>query len=57
MISYGCSARTSLEVVERARERGMKVGFLRLITLWPFCENKVRELAGQVEALVMPEMN
>jgi len=59
VISYGCSARTSLEVVEHARARGMKVGFMRLITLWPFCENKVRELAARknLRAFVVAEIN
>jgi 2-oxoglutarate ferredoxin oxidoreductase subunit alpha len=59
VLSYGCSARTSLEVVEGARKRGMKVGFLRLITIWPFAENRVRELAARdtVRAFVVAEIN
>jgi 2-oxoglutarate ferredoxin oxidoreductase subunit alpha len=59
VISYGCSARTSLEVVERARAQGMKVGFLRLITLWPFCEKKIRELSARkgLRAFVVAEIN
>jgi 2-oxoglutarate ferredoxin oxidoreductase subunit alpha len=59
VVSYGCSARTALEVVDRARERGMKVGLLRLITIWPFAENRVRELAARkkVSAFVVAEIN
>ncbi|KPJ88128.1 MAG: 2-oxoglutarate ferredoxin oxidoreductase subunit alpha [Spirochaetes bacterium DG_61] len=59
VISYGCSARTSQEVVEIARERGMKVGLLRLITLWPFAESRIRELASlkRVKAFVVAEIN
>ena len=40
-----------------ARKKGIKVGFLRLITVWPFPEKKIRELAGEVNCLVMPEIN
>jgi len=43
--------------VQVAREQGLKVGFLRLITVWPFCEKKIRELAGRVKAIVVPELN
>jgi 2-oxoglutarate ferredoxin oxidoreductase subunit alpha len=33
------------------------VGLLRLITVWPFPESKVRELSDQVKAFVVPELN
>ena len=35
VIAYGITGRSALEAVRRAREEGRKVGFLRLITLWP----------------------
>jgi 2-oxoglutarate ferredoxin oxidoreductase subunit alpha len=59
VVSYGCSARTSLEVVETARSRGKKVGLLRLVTLWPFAEKRIRELAASrhVKAFVVAEIN
>jgi 2-oxoglutarate ferredoxin oxidoreductase subunit alpha len=59
VVSYGCSARTSREVVEVLRARGIKAGFLRLITLWPFAEARVRDLArsGRVKAFVVAEIN
>jgi 2-oxoglutarate ferredoxin oxidoreductase subunit alpha len=59
VVSYGCSARTSFEVVETARESGLKVGMLRLVTVWPFPEKKVRELAAReaVKAFVVAELN
>ena len=37
--------------IEMAREQGVKVGFLRLITVWPFPEKRIRELAGSVRRL------
>jgi len=59
IVSYGCSARTALDVVESARRDGLKVGLLRLITLWPFAEEKIRKLAasGQVKTFVVVEIN
>lgn len=55
--SYGISARVSLIAVERAREEGIRVGMLRLITVWPFPEDRIREISKQVEAFVVPEIN
>ena len=55
--SYGISARTALWPVELARKEGIKVGTLRLITVWPFPEERIRQLAGRVKAFVVPELN
>jgi len=55
--SYGISARTALWPVELARKEGIKVGILRLITVWPFPEERIRRLAREVKAFVVPELN
>jgi 2-oxoglutarate ferredoxin oxidoreductase subunit alpha len=57
IISYGVSSRASLKVVEQARSKGYKVGSLKLNAVWPFPETRVAELARQVTAFVVPEMN
>jgi 2-oxoglutarate ferredoxin oxidoreductase subunit alpha len=57
LISYGISSRVAIPAIERARREGLKVGSLRLVTVWPFPETRVRELAKNVKALVIPEMN
>jgi 2-oxoglutarate ferredoxin oxidoreductase subunit alpha len=57
VVAYGISARTSLWPIEEARQEGIRVGFLRLITVWPFPEDRIRELAKQVRAFVVPEIN
>ena len=57
VVSYGITYRVALKAMAMAREAGVKVGSLRLNTPWPFPEKRIRELAGQVPALVMPEMN
>ncbi len=57
VVSYGIAARTALWPIEMAREQGIKVGLLRLITVWPFAEERIRALAGRVKAFVVPEIN
>jgi 2-oxoglutarate ferredoxin oxidoreductase subunit alpha len=57
VVSYGISARTSLWPIEQARHEGIRVGFLRLITVWPFPEQRIRQLAKGIRAFVVPEIN
>ena len=57
LVSYGISARVAIPAIERARREGVKVGSLRLITVWPFPETRVRELAKKVKSFVIPEIN
>jgi 2-oxoglutarate ferredoxin oxidoreductase subunit alpha len=57
ILSYGISSRIAEWAMLLAREQGKKVGFFRLITAWPFPEKRVRELAAQVEGIVVVEIN
>jgi 2-oxoglutarate ferredoxin oxidoreductase subunit alpha len=57
VVSYGISARTSLWPIAQARQEGINVGYLRLITVWPFPEERIRKLAKKVRAFVVPEIN
>jgi 2-oxoglutarate ferredoxin oxidoreductase subunit alpha len=57
VVSYGISARIARYAVQMARNEGIKAGLLRLITVWPFAEDRIRELAKAVRAFVVPEIN
>ena len=57
IVSYGVSSRTSYTAVDEARQMGMKVGLLRLITVWPFPEKIIRDLAAKVKGFVTVEIN
>jgi len=57
IVSYGVSARTSLAAVDEARDQGIKAGLLRLITVWPFPEAQIRNLAKKVKGFVTVEIN
>jgi len=55
--AYGITSRIASYAVQQARAEGIRAGLLRLITVWPFAEERVRELASQVKAFVVPEIN
>lgn len=57
VVSYGITSRIAVKAIEDARKEGIKTGSLRLITIWPFCEKRIRELAPKVKAFVVPEIN
>lgn len=57
VISYGISARLSMDAVELAREEGLKVGMIKMNTIWPFPEERIRELASRIKTFVVPEIN
>ena len=55
--AYGITARIAGLAVQQARDEGIRAGLLRLITVWPFAEDRIRELAQWVKAFVVPEIN
>ena len=57
VIAYGTPARAAISAVRKAREEGIKAGLLRLVTVWPFPERQVAELAARVKGIVVPELN
>jgi len=57
VVSYGITARVARMAVQLARDRGVAAGSLRLITIWPFAEERIRALAKKVKAFVVPEIN
>jgi len=54
-VAYGVSARICLKVIELAREEGLKLGMLRPITLWPFPEKRLNELADKAKGFISIE--
>src|SRR6201988_1138076 len=57
VVSYGITSRVAQRAIELARQRGLRVGKLRLITCWPCPEKRIRELASRTRAFVVPELN
>ncbi|MBE8954044.1 MAG: 2-oxoacid:acceptor oxidoreductase subunit alpha [Quinella sp. 2Q5] len=57
VVSFGGTARTAYEAVINARRRGIKVGFIRLVTIFPFAEKIIRELSKNLRGLIVAELN
>jgi 2-oxoglutarate ferredoxin oxidoreductase subunit alpha len=57
IIAYGTAARIAKGAVKRARSEGLKVGLLRPITLWPFPEEAIRNLAKKTKLFLVFEMS
>lgn len=56
-VAFGTSARVCEKAVEIARAKGIKVGLLRPITLFPFPKDIIKELAPRVKGFMSVEMN
>jgi 2-oxoglutarate ferredoxin oxidoreductase subunit alpha len=57
IIAYGLPVRTSYHAVDLARKEGIKAGILRLITVWPFPDEKVKNAIKNAKAVIVPELN
>lgn len=57
LIAFGGMTRAAREAALMARRKGMKAGVLQLVTLWPFPDEEVAELAAKAKMVVVPEMN
>ncbi|WIW70574.1 2-oxoacid:acceptor oxidoreductase subunit alpha [Anaerosinus gibii] len=57
VVAYGGTARTAYAAVETARKKGIKVGMVRLMTIWPFADKVIKEVATKVKAILVPELN
>ncbi len=57
IVAYGSSARIAQKAVKLARAKGIKVGLLRPITLFPFPKQQLFELADQVKGMLSVELN
>lgn len=57
VIGFGTAGRVASSAVRDAQSEGIPVGLLRPITLAPFPEKRLREIADQVERILVVEMN
>ena len=57
IVAFGSAARISMGAVDELRKQGHKVGLLRPITLWPFPEKEILELASRMKRIVVVELN
>lgn len=57
VVCYGITARAAKEAVAIARSRGIKVGILNLLTIWPFPVQLLHSLAEKMKMAIVPEIN
>ena len=57
IVAYGTSSRVCQKSVELLRARGLKVGLLRPITLFPFPKKAIAKLAERAKGFLSVEMN
>lgn len=57
VMAYGITSRVAQPAVDKARAEGIKVGQIKLITVWPFPEKRVAQLAKKIKGWVVPEIN
>ncbi|MBM4240456.1 MAG: 2-oxoacid:acceptor oxidoreductase subunit alpha [Euryarchaeota archaeon] len=57
VISYGAPSRSALTAVKKAREEGIKAGHIKLDTIWPFPEDKIKNATQNAEKIIVVEMN
>jgi len=57
IVAFGTTARAARTAVQLAREKGIKAGLFRVITIWPSPEETLNKLAKHVKAILVPELN
>ena len=57
VVAFGIAARVSQNAVDAARAKGIKVGMIRPITLWPFPEKALKAAAEKCKAFLSVELN
>ena len=57
IVAFGSVARICLKAIEDARARGIKIGLLRPITLWPFPSDRLKELSSKIKGILTVELN
>lgn len=57
LVSFGCSARSSMQAVKDLRSEGIKAGLLKLKTIWPFPEKEYLKLMKGKKLVAVPEIN
>lgn len=57
IVAFGSTSRSARFAVNEARKEGIRVGLFRLITFWPFPEERLLEISRRVKAFITPEMS
>lgn len=57
IVAFGIAARVAKNAITSAREKGIRVGMIRPITLWPFPQKAIADAAKSVKAFISVELS
>ena len=57
VVAFGIAARVAKNAIVAARKQGIKVGLIRPITLWPFPEKALMQMAKKAKAFLSVELS
>ena len=57
VVSYGAPSRSVATAIKKARQEGIKTGYMKLDVVWPFPEKEIREAAKKASKIIVVEMN
>ena len=57
IVAYGSTSRPAKAAVTMAREKGIKAGLLKLLTIWPFPGEEIRCISERANVILVPELN
>jgi len=57
IFAAGITSRAAKEAVLMARKKGIRVGLLRPLTIWPFPDEAIKKYLGDKKAIIVPELN
>ncbi|NQU16319.1 MAG: 2-oxoacid:acceptor oxidoreductase subunit alpha [Desulfobacteraceae bacterium] len=57
VVAYGSTSRPAKAAVSMAREKGIKAGLLKLLTIWPFPREEIRRISERANVVLIPELN
>lgn len=57
IFAAGITSRAAKEAVLMARKKGIRVGMLRPLTIWPFPDEAIKKYLGDKKAIIVPELN
>jgi 2-oxoglutarate ferredoxin oxidoreductase subunit alpha len=57
LVAYGITSRVVQRTLELARQKGIKAGLFRPVTVWPFPAKRLQQLAQKAKAVVVVELN
>lgn len=57
VLAYGSTMRSAINAIDQARNEGIKAGWIKLKTLWPFPEEYIKKISKEVDHIIVPELN